>query len=426
MSMTEPTVSLGLLRAWKSSVFRFAKKLFGAAFLSFILLNPALLAAEPRFGLWVESEGVNRPFVSEKTVRQLLDYSAEVPLSDLYCQVYRNGRSWYPSMMADDTPYRLARQGGTDPLRRIIDESHKRGQKVHAWFNVLRIISNRNAPLLRTIGAEAVLKDSDGNSLLKYNGRGVGPGRVGKHFQLGTQGYWLEAGSVRVRQYIVETIRDLVLAYPDIDGIHLDMVRFPISMRQKGKTGGGSRPSFGFSEESLGRFFEFTGRDSPSLTPSMIRKLRHSKSWKTWKRAQVTLLVFQIKEMLNSIAPQLELSAAVVASPHRSYNEAYQDWGEWMKGGIVQTVLPMAYTKKTNLIRDYTKHATSVSSNGEVIMGLGAWLMKRNTPLLAKQGQTVMRHEADGVILFSYSNLFGTAGKKTVVDFGRLVFPVLK
>ncbi len=407
-------------------MFRFVKELLGAVFLTFTLINPAFGDAEPRFGLWVEAEGTNASFDSEKDVRTLLDYTAELPISDLYCQVYRNGRSWFPSMMADDAPYRNALKNGVDPLDKIISEAHARGQKVHAWFNVLRIISNKDAPLIKTIGPEAVLKDSAGNSLLSYNQRGVGPGRLGKYFQLGTQGYWLESGSARVRQYIVETIRDLVIAYPNIDGVHLDMVRFPISMRQKGKSGGGKRPSFGFSEESLGRFFEFTGREKPEMTPNMIEKLRHSKSWKTWKRAQVTLLVFQIKEMLNQVAPHLELSAAVVASPHRSYNEAYQDWGEWVRGGLLQTVLPMSYTTDTKLVREYSAHARNVAKDGQVIIGLGAWLMKRNTPLLVQQGKTVMQQKADGVTLFSYSNLYGTAGKKTVSDFGRLVFPMLK
>lgn len=407
-------------------MFRFAKKLLGAIFLTFTLINPAFGEAKPRFGLWIEAEGTNTSFDSEKDVRTLLDYTADLPISDLYCQVYRNGRSWYPSLMADDTPYRNALKKGVDPLEKIISEAHARGQKVHAWFNVLRIISNKNAPLLQTIGEDAVLKDSSGNSLLTYNQRGVGPGYVGKYFQLGTQGYWLEAGSARVRQYIVETIRDLVVAYPQIDGIHLDMVRFPISMRQKGVSGGGARPSFGFSEESLGRFFEFTGREKPDLSPKMIEKLRQSKAWKTWKRAQVTLLVFQIKEMLNQVAPHLELSAAVVASPHRSYNEAYQDWGEWLRGGLLNTVLPMSYTTNTKLVKDYTIHATKVAEDRQVIMGLGAWLMKRNTPLLVKQGKTAMQRNADGVILFSYSNLYGTAGKKTVSDFAQLVFPMLK
>lgn len=408
------------------TLFRLLSTLFVALFLSFPLIKPALAQAKPRFGLWIEAEGQNRPWQSKKNIEEYLEYSKDPRLTDLYCQIYRNGRAWFPSLMADDAPYRNALKQGYDPMRATINAAHKRGQRVHAWFNVLRIISNRGAPLLRTIGEEAVLRDSAGNSLLSYNSEGIGPGAVGKAFQLGTPGYWLEPGSMRVREYIVETIRDFLIAYPDIDGIHLDMVRFPISMRQRGKRSKQSRPSFGYSEESLHRFFEFTGRTPPPVSPAMVRKLRKVKAWHTWKRAQVTLLVFQVKELLNRIAPEVELSSAVVASPERSYHEAFQDWSEWLKGGIIDTAVPMAYTRDAKVIRRYSKHAVRSSSGADVLVGLGAWLMKRSPGLLVNQGEIALEAGADGVVLFSYSNLHDSVGRTTFKRFGESVFPTLK
>ena len=41
---------------------------------------------------------------------------------------------------------------GIDPLRGAIDAAHGRGQKLHAWVNVLRLTDNRSAPMLKVVG----------------------------------------------------------------------------------------------------------------------------------------------------------------------------------------------------------------------------------------------------------------------------------
>ena len=66
---------------------------FLACFLSFA----SSVSADPSLGLWIESEGTNQPFLSDSSFSSLKSFVEEGDYSDLYCQVYRNGRSWFPS-----------------------------------------------------------------------------------------------------------------------------------------------------------------------------------------------------------------------------------------------------------------------------------------------------------------------------------------
>ncbi len=70
-----------------------------------------------RVGIWVEAENKNKPFISAKNYDELLRFLDSGAFSDVFVQVYRGGRSWYPSVLADDTPFRVAQQEGVSPLK---------------------------------------------------------------------------------------------------------------------------------------------------------------------------------------------------------------------------------------------------------------------------------------------------------------------
>ena len=389
----------------------------------FLLGISADAEAEPRFGLWVEAEGVNQPWKSMADYQNFANFSSQYRFTDFFCQVYRGGRSWYPSSVADDTPYRQALADGLDPLRETLKFATERGQRVHAWVNVLRVFRNPNAPLVQVVGKHAILKDSSGVSLLEYNADGSPPAPV-KGFTLGTHGLWLDASEPEVRNYLVQTIRDVAVSYPDLDGIHLDMVRYPMAIRTNAKISFNFKPAFGYSSRSIARFYQFSGRVPPDkLTPALINKLEASRAWSAWRRAQVTLLVYEIREMLQQVAPQMELSAAVIANQDRAFKRVFQDWPTWLTHGLVDTVIPMNYTRKKELFNRLSRQAVKVSGSKPISMGVGAWLMVSRPELMAEQGKAAMQYGAKGVTLFSYSNLFSDSGRKALSQFQNSVFP---
>ena len=253
-----------------SPLFRLILKTFGAAFLLNLLFFSSILSAEePRFGLWVESEGTNRPFDTKEHFERFLEISESGRFSDLYCQVYRRGRAWFPTLIADDLPYRTALRQGFDPLKDTIEAVHKKGGRVHAWLNVLRVQFNRDAALFKLYSEDAPLVDSYGNSLLSYEIGGSPPGEIRDLVRLGTPGYWLDPSSQKVRSYIVELVRALVTNYPELDGIHLDMLRFPMIALTDANLPIPKPLTFGYSERAKEHFAEYqqiTGRTTVSYT----------------------------------------------------------------------------------------------------------------------------------------------------------------
>ena len=411
--------------------FRLLPAGFSTSFLCFfavccgIFFAPDSALAKPRFGLWVEAEGTNQPFKSQGDFSDFLKFASDWEFTDLYCQVYRGGRSWFPSMMADDEPFRVAYADGFDPLDETIRAGHARGQKVHAWINALRINENAQAPLMRVVGRKAALVDTYGNSLLDYNqdvGTPPGVSTASGTYRLGTPGIWLDASDPAVRDYLIESIREVVLRYPKLDGIHLDMIRFPHAIGGPSREMQ-SRPEFGYSAETIRRFYRTAGKQPPvSIDRELMRKLGNSLAWQSWRRAQVTILVFEIREMLEQLHPGMELSAAVVAEPERAYDHAFQDWAGWANRGIVDYVLPMNYTNEQGTFSSRNTHALTSVPPSKVIMGLGAWLMIHSPAQLTQQGRIALKGKAAGVVLFSYSNLFSENGRKTLSFFDNSLF----
>jgi uncharacterized lipoprotein YddW (UPF0748 family) len=87
-----------------------------------------------------------------------------------------------------------------DPLKFAIDEAHKRGMELHAWFNPYRAVKSVGA---YTIASNHVSKTHP-DWILNY-----------------TTEYLLDPGNPSVRAHVTNVILDVVRRY-DVDGIHWD------------------------------------------------------------------------------------------------------------------------------------------------------------------------------------------------------------
>jgi len=355
-------------------------------------------------GLWIEAEGKQGSIDSPENLRKLLEFIGEGAYTDLYVQVYRRGRSFFPSLHADATPFYRVKAKGADPLREIIDFAHGRGIRVHAWLNALRIKNNPEAPLLKMLGHEAVLVDSSGTSLLDYQREERPPGGV--PFKLETGGIWLDPSSAGVRRYLAAIVEDLLRSYPDLDGVHLDMIRSTFAQRIKGGASRYRQLNFGYSEAAVARFYA-------AQPPGTSRtRFPTGDMWKKWRTSQVTLLVFELDELIARLAPHASLSAAVIAWPDRAKNFAMQAWPEWLHAGVLDSAVIMAYTTENETLERLSRFAVAQrAANNKIHVGLGAWMMLGNQQKLLHQTKRALALGADGVALFSYANLANRRGK---------------
>ncbi len=175
-------------------------------------------AATPRRALWVLCEGSQRVLDHPEKIPLLLEHARLLGATDLFVQVYRGGRAWFDSSLADAAPWReIQERHGQDTLQRLLAEAQAAGLRVHAWVNVLSLAGNTRAPLLSELGREAVLVDQQGRSILDYPKLDV-PDPDRRYYRMGTPAVWLDPAAPGVAPRLTETFAELLARYPALDG----------------------------------------------------------------------------------------------------------------------------------------------------------------------------------------------------------------
>ena len=363
--------------------------------------STAQQATGPRRGLWVLCEGTQRVLEDTTRIEQLIEDAVAIGATDLFVQVYRAGRAWYDSELADAAPYQtiLATQGA-DTLELLLERAHAAGLRVHAWVNVLSLSTNADAPLISQLGRDAVLTDRRGRSLLDYPDFEV-PSPDRAWYRLGTPGVYLDPGAPGVRGHLVATFGELLERYPELDGLHLDYIRHPAVLPLIPGSRFGVGLDFGYGGPSRLRFERDTGLQAPTGA-----KMVNLSRWDTWRRDQVTALVAaigeRVRERAGELGTDIELSAAVIAYTDRAYLSLAQDWMRWLEDDLLDFAVPMIYTLDNRLLRYQTERFASSAQAERIWAGLGTWLFARRPALARKQLAIAETAGVGNHVLFSY------------------------
>jgi uncharacterized lipoprotein YddW (UPF0748 family) len=348
-------------------------------------------AASPALGLWVLAEGTHRTLEDPGRMEELAHRADVLGATDLFVQVYRGGRSWFPSGHADDLPYRQIREAhGLDPLSRVIELAHERGIRVHAWFNALSLATNREAPLLRAVGRRAVLVDRKGRSLLDYPRLDV-PHPDREFVRMGTPQIWLDPAVPEVAEYLERAVDDLVAAAPDLDGLHLDYIRHPLALPLTPGSRFDVGLDFGYGAETRRAYEERTGRS-----------FGKGDAWDGFRREGVAALV---RRLCSRIPETWSCSAAVLPWADRAYMTAMQDFRGWLEDGSLDFAVAMAYTRDDRLLRYVTRGLRGGVGGDRIWIGLGTWLFVREIDRARAQITVAREGDPPGIALFSYDAL---------------------
>jgi uncharacterized lipoprotein YddW (UPF0748 family) len=360
---------------------------------------PAPPPARPR-GLWVLCEGSQRVLENPALVDTLLADAEALRVTDLFVQVYRGGRAWFRTTLADGTPWTgLAREDGGDALGELIRRAHARGLRVHAWVNVLNLSANQHAPILLALGRDAVIVDQKGRSLLDYPAFDVPPPDR-EWLRMGTPALWLDPAAPGVAERLAATFAELVRGYPELDGLHLDYVRYPDTLPFSPGTQFGVGLGFGFGEPARARFRSETGLEAP-----FGASLANAERFDGWRREKLGALVGAIARAARAERPGLRVSAAVIAERERAYRVDLQDWLGWLDAGVVDFAVPMLYTRDPALLRYGVETYAGLAKRRELWVGLGSWLFARSPELAVEQLRTASAEPALGTALFSWDSI---------------------
>jgi len=261
---------------------------------------------EPVRGVWitnVASDALRSREQIQKTVRNCKEYG----FNHLFVVVWNGGYTLYPSRVqkkhigiAQDPAF-----AGRDPLREMIEEAHKQGIKVHAWFE---------------FGFSYAYRDSNNRWLQRYP---AWAGRNNKGDLLQKNGfYWWNALHPGPQKLVVSLIKEVVKNY-EVDGVQGDD-RLP-AMPSEG----------GYDPYTVGQYARAHGGVLPPSDPKQ-------KQWLQWRADQLSSFGRSIYQVVKSIRPGCIVSWAPSIYPW-SKEEYLQDWPAWLEGGYADLVFPQLY-----------------------------------------------------------------------------------
>jgi uncharacterized lipoprotein YddW (UPF0748 family) len=382
--------------ALRSSVLR-------AALCALALILPLAAPAKTRAprGLWVLAEGSQRVLEHPERVDLLLADAQALGVTDLFVQVHRGGRAWFPSRFADATPFQAARaaNGGADPLAALIEKARARRLRVHAWVNVLNLAANAQAPILVALGRDAVCVDHKGRSLLDYPEYEV-PEPDRTYYRLGTPAIWLDPAAPGVAERLAATFGELAARYPKLAGIHLDYVRYADALPFVPGSRFGVGLSFGYGEKSRERFRAETG-----LTAPFGASLANADAWDAWRRAQLSSLVARISAAVRAARPGMRVSAAVIPDPERALSVDLQDWRGWLDAGWLDFAVPMHYTRDPLRFGYGVEVLEGLAKRRALWIGIGAWLFASEPAKARAQLAEISASKRLGSAIFSWDAL---------------------
>jgi uncharacterized lipoprotein YddW (UPF0748 family) len=220
---------------------------------------------------------------------------------------------------------------------------------------------------------------------------------------MGTPAIWLDPAVPGVSERLAATFGELVRGYPELDGIHLDYVRYPDTLPFSPGTQFGVGLGFGFGEPARARFQSETGRVAP-----FGASLANAERFDAWRREKLSAAVAAIGAAARAERPGLRVSAAVIAERERAYRVDLQDWLGWLDAGQLDFAVPMLYTRDATLLRYGVETYAGLAKRRQLWVGLGSWLFAGTPELAVEQLRTASAERGLGTALFSWDSIRDT------------------
>jgi uncharacterized lipoprotein YddW (UPF0748 family) len=231
------------------------------------------------------------------------------------------------------------------------------------------------------------------------------------------EGLYLSPIHVGAVDHTVAILDHLAASY-QLDGIHLDYVRYP-------------DPQFDYSRPALIEFrahvdeyltdaerARFAGGDIGSL---IALTDMYPERWATFRRARLNTLVMRARTALKRRRAELLFSAAVYPDPVEASARRLQDWRTWIDNRMIDVVCPMAYTPDASVFASQIAFVRQVSGERAVWAGIGAYRLSSSQTV--QNIETARRLGAEGIVLFSYDSLTRPPnGSEYLSSVGRAAF----
>ncbi len=300
-------------------------------------------------GLWVTRFDYRTP----EDVKKAIADAATLGTTDIVWQVRGQADAYYASELEPwgrelfrDLPPGAA-SPRFDPLKTAVGAAHEAGMRLHAWVNVMPLWRGTTPPSdpkhPYNAHPEWRLYDEKGRAQA-----------LNDHYVI------VNPVLDEVQDHIVEVCRDIATRY-DVDGIHLDYVRF-VSEKMEG--GGALLPG---DPRSLAMFRAATGRAGLGTSEDKA-------AFEAWKRSHITRIVHRIREEATSVRRGIALTVAAWRRPDTARDQYLQDSAMWLSEGSIDRAIPMIYTDKDEQFTGDLKAWMEAAPGKAITPGLGVYM----------------------------------------------------
>ena len=263
---------------------------------------------------WPSSPSLS-PEVQRAELTAMLDGLEQAGINAVLFQVRPEADALYASPFEPWSRWLTGRQGVPpepfyDPLAFAVEEAHRRGMELHAWFNPFRAVQRVGAyPLDRQ---HITLRQPEW--ILSFD-------RIGLKL--------LDPGRPDVRDYVTSVVMDVVRRY-DIDGVHFDDYLYPYPDKRR-------------------RFSGITREDDATFA-------LHAGSFadrSAWRRGNVNLFVEQVHDSIKAVKPWVKFGVSPFGiwqngvpqgvAGLSAYEWIFTDATAWLKKGSIDYLAPQLY-----------------------------------------------------------------------------------
>jgi uncharacterized lipoprotein YddW (UPF0748 family) len=346
--------------------------------------------------LWVTTESL----YNSDEVERLVATAAAYDVDALFVQVRRAGDAYYESA-TEPRSRKLEGQPDTfDPLAEVCACAGLFGIEVHAWLNVNYIWPGPEMPPMKNHIAFRrpgwIAVGRDGRRLTRYT--------KGEMARNDTEGWYVDPAADGFAAYFATVAGEVARDY-DIDGVHLDFIRYP-------------NYRFGYGRTSRERYLKERGGQDPILLG--YHKLDgevfnpalgydgltnrwfdlHALEWLDWRADRVTRVLTAARDAVKEANAEAQFSAAPWADPEHAYRYVGQDWLGWLDRGLVDIICPMTYWGNAAKLKALAKRLDGRRGGAKLYLGIGAF--NHDGPYPAAIAAGLKGAPVDGFILFDY------------------------
>lgn len=259
-----------------------------------------------------------RNAVQQKALTDKLDKLKSLGINTVFFQVKPDGTALWPSKIlpwSDTLTGQIGLDPGYDPLLFMLEEAHKRGMKVHAWFNPYRVTTNTKPSTVAALNRTISLNPASVFVLHR------------DWIRSASDRFVLDPGIPEVRDWITSIVAEVVAHYP-VDGVQFD---------------------------------DYFYTETPGSTLNDNQTFRQYgagfASKADWRRHNTEMLISQVSKTVKQLNPNVKFGvspagvwrnrshdpAGSETSGATAYDEAFADTRLWVQKGLLDYIAPQVY-----------------------------------------------------------------------------------